>query len=115
MKIVKNIVIRIIGLAMMTFLPGMGVGAVVAKDWLTGGAIAFGTACATVVVYIGVALAWQGKASDLDIQEAFRTATAKAGETNDEVHSAIADLSVAPVAPVAPVATDAPVAPPVQG
>jgi hypothetical protein len=103
MKIVKNLGIRVVGLAMMTFLPGMGVGAVVAKDWLTGGAIAFGTACATVIVYLGVALAWSGKATDSDIQEAFRTATAKAGETNDEVHAAIADLS-APVAPTPPVA-----------
>ena len=98
MKVAKNISIRIIGLAMMTFLPGMGIGAVVAKNWLMGGAIAFGTACATVVVYIGVALAWQGKASDFDIQEAFRTATAKAGETNDQVHAAIADVSTPPVA-----------------
>ena len=96
MKIAKNIVIRIIGLGMMTFLPGMGVCAVVAKDWLTGGAIAFGTACATVIVYIGVALAWQGKATDFDIQEAFRTATAKAGETNDGIHAAIADVSTVP-------------------
>ena len=101
MKIAKNIIVRIIGLAMMTFLPGMGVGAVIAKDWLTGGAIAFGTACATVVVYIGVALAWQGKASDFDIQEAFRTATAKAGETNDNIHAAIADVSTPPATPTA--------------
>jgi len=99
MKVVKNIGIRVIGLAMMTFLPGMGVGAVIAKDWLTGGAIAFGTACATVIVYIGVALAWQGKASDFDIQEAFRTATAKAGEGNDNIHAAIADVSNPPAAP----------------
>jgi len=93
MKKLKNIGIRVIGLAMMTFLPGMGVGAVIAKNWLTGGAIAFGTACATVIVYIGVAFAWSGKASDFDIQEAFRTATAKAGETNDNIHAAIADVS----------------------
>lgn len=99
MKIFKNIAVRVAGLAMMTFLPGMGIGAVIAKDWLTGGAIAFGTACATVVVYIGVALAWSGKASDFDIQEAFRTATAKAGETNDQVHAAIADVSSAPATP----------------
>jgi len=101
MKVTKNIIVRIIGLAMMTFLPGMGVGAVIAKNWLTGGAIAFGTACATVVVYIGVALAWQGKASDFDIQEAFRTATAKAGETNDNIHAAIADVSTPPTTPTA--------------
>jgi hypothetical protein len=98
MKVAKNIIVRVIGLAMMTFLPGMGVGAVIAKDWLTGGAIAFGTSCATVIVYLGVALAWQGKASDFDIQEAFRTATAKAGETNDQVHAAIADVSTQPAA-----------------
>lgn len=99
MKIVKNMAVRIIGLAMMTFLPGMGIGAVVAKNWLMGGAIAFGTACATVVVYLGVALAWSGKASDFDIQEAFRTATAKAGETNDQVHQAIAEVSAPSTTP----------------
>lgn len=107
MKTTKNLVIRVLGLAMMTFLPGMGVGAVIAKDWLTGGAIAFGTACATVIVYIGVALAWSGKATDFDIQEAFRTATAKAGETNDSIHAAIADVSTEPA--------KEPVTPPTQG
>ena len=101
MKNFKQIIVRIIGLFLMTFLPGMGIGAVISKDWLNGGEIAFGTGMATVVVYLGVALTWSGKWSANDIQEAFRTAAAKSGNSNDEIAKVIGEIQVQPTPPLA--------------
>lgn len=103
MKNFKQITVRTIGLFLMTFLPGMGIGAVVSKDWLQGGEIAFGAALATVVVYLGVALAWYGTWTVNDIQEAFRTAAAKAGDSNSDIHEAIVEIQQ-PADPAPPVA-----------
>ena len=88
-EIPKDIAIRTLGLAMMAFPVGMGVGAVFIKDWFVGGLMAFGASLLTVITILGVVLAWYGKASAKDIQEAFRTATSKAGEDNDLVQETI--------------------------
>jgi hypothetical protein len=101
MKNFKQIIARTIGLFLMTFLPGMGIGAVISKDWLNGGEIAFGSGLATVVVYLGVALTWSGKWTAHDVQEAFRTAAAKSGSTNDEVAKVLTDVQATPTPPVA--------------
>jgi hypothetical protein len=85
----KNISIRTLGLAMMTFIPGMGVGAAIAHDWLMGGLIAFGTSVATVVVYLGVVLTWAGKMTLHDVEDAFRTAANKAAENNQDIKKAL--------------------------
>lgn len=90
---IKSITSRTLGLLMMSIIPGAGVGAVFAKDWYIGGLIAFGTAVAIVISYLGVALAWNGKFTNNDIQEAFRTATAKAGDTNNEIKDTIKDMT----------------------
>lgn len=79
----KDIAIRTLGVAMFSFPVGMGVGAVFAHNWFTGGAIAFVSTMLLVTSALGVVLAWRGKATGMDVQEAFRTATAKAGEDND--------------------------------
>lgn len=74
----------------MTFIPGMGIGAVAAGgDWMMGGIIATGTSFATVVIYLGVVLAWSGNWSEVDVQAAFRTAASKAAESNEDVQAAL--------------------------
>jgi hypothetical protein len=96
MKNAIQILVRTVGLFLMTFLPGMGIGAVISKDWLKGGEIAFGAGLATVIVYLGVALTWYGKWTSNDIQEAFRTAAAKAGDGNAEIQETIKEVSTPP-------------------
>jgi hypothetical protein len=93
MKNALQIIVRTVGLFLMTFIPGMGIGAVISKDWLKGGEIAFGAGLATVVVYLGVALTWYGKWTPNDIQEAFRTAAAKAGDGNNDIQTTIKEVS----------------------
>ena len=81
----KNVGLRTLGLLMMSFPIGMGIGAAFVSDWVMGGLIAFGTAALTVVTFIGVILTWNGKLTDKDWQEAFRSAANKAGEDNEEI------------------------------
>ena len=87
----KNIGIRTIGLLMMTFIPGMAIGAVATQSWFIGGLIAFGTSLATVVVALGVVIAWFGKMTGKDVEKAFRAAAAKAAEGNDELKTFVED------------------------
>jgi hypothetical protein len=90
-EISKQIILRSIGIVLMTFIPGMGIGAAAAGgDWVMGGIIATGTSFATVIIYLGVVLAWSGNWSETDIQTAFRAAASKAAEGNDDVKEAIA-------------------------
>jgi hypothetical protein len=89
-EITKSIVLRSIGIVLMTFIPGMGIGAVAAGgDWMMGGIIATGTSFATVVIYLGVVLAWSGNWSETDVQTAFRAAASKAAENNEDVQAAL--------------------------
>ena len=97
----KDIVTRTVGLFLMSFIPGAGVGAIFAKDWVMGGIIAFSSSAVVVIGYLGVVLAWFGKATLHDIQEAFRTATAKAGDSNSEVKKIINDIDT-PETPATP-------------
>ena len=77
----------------MTFIPGMGIGAVAAGgDWMMGGIIATGTSFATVIIYLGVVLAWSGNWSESDVQTAFRAAASKAAEGNEDVQAALDDV-----------------------
>jgi hypothetical protein len=89
-EITKSIVLRSIGIVLMSFIPGMGIGAAVAGgDWFMGGLIATGTSFATVVIYLGVVLAWSGNWSENDVQTAFRAAASKAAEGNEDVQAAL--------------------------
>ena len=85
----KDIAIRTIGVAMFSFPVGMGVGAVISHDWIKGGAIAFTSTILIAISGMGVILAWRGRITGHDVQEAFRTATAKAGEDNEIVQDFI--------------------------
>jgi hypothetical protein len=90
-EISKQIILRSIGIVLMTFIPGMGIGAVAAGgDWIMGGVIATGTSFATVIIYLGVVLAWSGNWSENDVQTAFRAAASKAADSNDDVKEALA-------------------------
>ena len=81
----RDIALRTLGVAMFSFPMGMGVGAVISKNWVAGGAIAFASTMLIAISGLGVVLAWRGRISSGDVQEAFRTATAKAGEDNEMV------------------------------
>jgi hypothetical protein len=87
----KDIAIRTLGVAMFSFPVGMGVGAVISNDWIKGGAIAFTSSILIAISGMGVILAWRGRITQHDVQEAFRTATAKAGEDNELVQEFIED------------------------
>lgn len=74
----------------MSFIPGMGIGAAATGgDWFMGGLIATGTSFATVVIYLGVVLAWSGTWSESDVQTAFRAAASKAAEGDERVQEAL--------------------------
>jgi Na+/proline symporter len=85
----KEIIIRTIGLVMMSFPVGMGIGAVFVQNWLKGGLMAFSAAVLTVVTVLGVILSWNGTVTKADIQQAFRTATANAGDGNEDIAAVI--------------------------
>lgn len=86
----KQIIIRSLGLLFATFFAGTGVGAIATDgDWLTGSIIGVGSAFAVVLTTIGVSMAWQGFADDKDIANAFRAAVAKAAEGNDNLKEAL--------------------------
>lgn len=89
-KITLSILARSIGIVMISFIPGMGIGAAAAGgDWLIGGIIATGTSFATVIIYLGVTLAWSGRWLESDVQTAFRAAASKAAEGNEDVKTAL--------------------------
>jgi hypothetical protein len=89
-EITKQLFVRSVGIVLMTFIPGMGIGAAAAGgDWVMGGVIATGTSFATVIIYLGVSLTWSGRGSELDVQNAFRTAASKAAEGNEDVQAAL--------------------------
>lgn len=87
---IKNIIIRALGLLFATFFAGTGVGAIATNgDWLTGSIIGVGSAFAVVLTTIGVSMAWQGFADEKDIANAFRAAVAKAAEGNENLQDAL--------------------------
>jgi len=88
----KDIAARTVGVAMFSFPVGMGVGAVISNDWVKGGAIAFTSTILIAISGMGVILAWRGRISHSDVQDAFRTATAKAGEDNELVQDLVEDV-----------------------
>jgi hypothetical protein len=54
-----------------------------------GSIIGVGTAFAAVLTLLGVSLTWSGKLDSDDIANAFRSAVAKAAESNDNLKSAL--------------------------
>ena len=100
MKLIISFLLRTIGTALFSAIPGAGIGSLLIKDWLKGSEIAFGSSMAIVISYIGVMLAWNGKFTAEDVQEGFRTAAAKAGDSNAEVKEVLKHIpSEVPAAP----------------
>lgn len=85
----KNILIRSIGLFMATFFGGTAIGAL-AGDALMGSLVGVGAAFAIVIMQIGVSVTWTGALSHQAVENAFRSAVAKAAEDNEELKKALA-------------------------
>lgn len=75
-EVVKQILIRSIGLVMATFAGGIALGAI-GGDWLFGALVGVGSAFVVVATTIGVALAWKGSLELSDVANAYRAAVAK--------------------------------------
>ena len=75
-EVVKQIVVRSIGLTLATFAGGIALGAL-GGDWLFGALVGVGSAFVVVLTTIGVALAWKGSLELDDVQNAYRAAVAK--------------------------------------
>ena len=88
--LVKEIVVRAIGLFLATFFAGTGVGAIATNgDWLLGSIIGVGAALAIVLTMVGVSMTWSGGLTALDVANAFRAAVAKSAEGNENLKAAL--------------------------
>jgi hypothetical protein len=89
-QLIKDIIIRAVGLFLATFFAGTGVGAIATNgDWLLGSIIGVGAAFAIVLTMIGVSMTWSGGLTALDVANAFRAAVAKSAEGNENLKSAL--------------------------
>jgi hypothetical protein len=87
---IKDIIVRAVGLLFATFFAGTGVGAIATNgDWVLGSIIGVGAAFAIVLTTLGVAMTWSGKLTLADIQNAFRTAVAQTAEGNENLQKAM--------------------------
>lgn len=87
---IKDIIIRALGLLFATFFAGTGVGAIATNgDWLLGSIIGVGAAFAIVLTTLGVSMTWTGGLTLKDIQNAFRTAVAQTAEGNENLEAAM--------------------------
>lgn len=96
-SLIRQIIIRSLGVAMFAFIPGMGIGEVTGADWWTGGLISMATAFSVVVIFFGVQLAWNGQITQDDIEQGFRSAATKAAENNDKIAAALKTASDDPI------------------
>lgn len=74
--VIKQILVRSIGLTLATAFGGTAVGAF-AGDWVMGTIIGIGSAFAVVLTMIGVSVAWNGRLAVGDVENAYRAAVAK--------------------------------------
>ena len=87
---IKDIIVRALGLLFATFFAGTGVGAIATNgDWLLGSIIGVGAAFAIVLTTLGVSMTWTGGLTAKDVQNAFRTAVAQTAEGNEALESAL--------------------------
>ena len=87
---IKDILIRAVGLLFATFFAGTGVGAIATNgDWFLGSIIGVGAAFAIVLTTLGVSMTWSGGLTLKDIQNAFRTAVAQTAEGNENLQKAL--------------------------
>lgn len=87
---IKDIIVRAVGLLFATFFAGTGVGAIATNgDWFLGSIIGVGAAFAIVLTTLGVSMTWTGGLGLKDIQNAFRTAVAQTAEGNENLQKAL--------------------------
>lgn len=87
-KLLKDILVRFIGVILFAFIPGMAVGAPTV-GWFWGGVNGVLTVAASIVVFFGVQLAWDATISHSDVEKGFRAAVAKTASDNEDVKAAV--------------------------
>jgi hypothetical protein len=85
---IKKVIVRSIGVIMAFFIPGMAAGASTV-GWFMGGLIGVATAFSSIIIFMGVQLAWDEVISDDDIEKGFRAAVAKAAKENPDIADAV--------------------------
>ena len=88
-KILKSILIRIIGIFMAFFLTGAGISAPTPIGWFWGGMIAVGTVLGTIVTVLGVILIWKAHWTLADVEKTFRAVVAQQAEDNEQIKDAL--------------------------
>lgn len=88
-KIIRSIVIRIVGVFMAFFLTGAGISAPTPVGWFWGGMIAVGTVLGTIVTVLGVILIWKAHWTLADIEKTFRAVVAQQAEDNEQIKDAL--------------------------
>jgi hypothetical protein len=88
-KILKSILIRIIGIFMAFFLTGAGISAPTPIGWFWGGMIAVGTVIGTIVTVLGVILIWKAHWTLADVEKTFRAVVAQQAEDNEQIKDAL--------------------------
>jgi hypothetical protein len=88
LKILKDIIIRFIGVILFAFIPGMAVGAPTV-GWFWGGVNGVLTVAASIVVFFGVQLAWDASITHDDVAKGFRAAVAKQAAENKDIAEAV--------------------------
>ena len=88
MKKLKNMLKRSIGVILFAFIPGMAAGSPTV-GWFWGGVTGVLTVFSSIIIFLGVQLAWDADISDADIEKGFRAAVAKASKDNEDVAEAV--------------------------
>jgi len=88
-KILKSILIRIVGIFMAFFLTGAGISAPTPVGWFWGGMIAVGTVLGTIVTVLGVILIWKAHWTLADVEKTFRSVVAQQAEDNEQIKDAL--------------------------
>jgi hypothetical protein len=91
-KLIKDIIIRFIGVILFAFIPGMAVGAPTV-GWFWGGVNGVLTVAASIVVFFGVQLAWDANITHDDVAKGFRAAVAKQASENEDIKAALSTSS----------------------
>lgn len=88
MQKLKNMLKRSIGVILFAFIPGMAAGSPTV-GWFWGGVTGVLTVFSSIIIFLGVQLAWDADVSDADIEKGFRAAVAKASKDNEDVADAV--------------------------
>lgn len=84
----KDLLTRFIGVIFFSFIPGMASGAATGIGPILGGLNGVATVTSSIIIYLGVQLAWDANISHDDIEKGFRAAVAKVASENEDVKKA---------------------------